>query len=216
LEAYELAIQKDPSLVFSVFMQNSDLRIEASHTAIDRMLFEPDNIFANELEEYSWLGKYYLFNSDLANAEDSFRHILEEDGTNENALFGLAKTFQFSGQMDQAEEYINTALFLAPHTFEGNILNGQISRAKGQEELAAQSFDTAFDILFARTYSLDYYYNIYNEYAPHTDLVPEYIYGGLLTETVEDLYWLADFHTRHGSMERANLITKYLDGVASR
>ena len=215
-EAYALAIKTDPSLAFSVFIQNTNLRIEASQTAIDMMLNEPEDFFANDIEEYNWLGKYYLFNSDLANAEASFSHVLEEDGTNVNAIVGLAKTFQLSGQMAQAQKYINTALFLSPQSFEGNIVNGQILKASEKDELAAVSFDAAFDILLGRTYSLDYYYNVYHEYAPQTDLVPEYINAGLFTETVEDLFWLANFHTTRGSMDRANLITKYLDNVATR
>ncbi|MBN1264549.1 MAG: O-antigen ligase family protein [Anaerolineales bacterium] len=215
-EAYQNALLTDPELIFSVFMQNSTLRIGTTRKVADLLLSDSGNGFNSNSEKLEWMGSYYLASEDSVRAQACFETVLHENSTNTDAMIGLAEVYYRTGRSEQAQDLIDTALFLSKNIPEAYLTHGRILRAIQQNAEAVQSFDTAFDLLTSKSFSLEYYYNVYGEYAPQVDLVPEYNHGNLTLEGLEDLRWLAEYHLSRGSSDLAEQITRYIDNESNR
>jgi tetratricopeptide (TPR) repeat protein len=89
------------------------------------------------------LNKPNYTTEDIFRAQNQFKYIIKKDSKNPKALVGLANTYSFFQDNEQAFKYINQALRIDPKFRDAYLLKGSIYRNLGNFERAVCSYETA-------------------------------------------------------------------------
>lgn len=89
------------------------------------------------------LNKLNHTTDDIFRAKKQFNYIIKKDSKNPKAFVGLATTYSFLQDNENAFKYINQALRLDPKYRDAYLLKGSIYRNLGNFERAVSSYETA-------------------------------------------------------------------------
>lgn len=211
--AFMDALKTDPSLAFSLVMQQTGVREAAVQSFSDQVESAPGSIFSIDTRNHlylDWMGSHHLNQGNIDKAQEYFTLSLQEKESSAIPRIGLAEVHFTNGDFDKALHLIQEALFLSPTSVDAHFLYGTILRESGEHDRAAEEFEQAFTLMSGKSFSKNYFLLAYGMYAPQPDLPRFFIDGNLTRERVQALEWLVEYHVQNNSADRSERIQEYI------
>jgi O-antigen ligase/tetratricopeptide (TPR) repeat protein len=204
-KAYGQALDLDPWLVRSSFMQNSTLR---------EILAEPmeATILDNSAAQPALSGWMYLDHGAYVQAVSIFERNLTQDPADALSHAGLALALAFQNDTsEQASHHLQLAQFYAERSFVVQDAVGLMALIRGDDAQASDSFLGVFQTLRNRNDSVSYYASTYPRPFLPGDTVPQLISMPVSSEIYQHLLWLAADLERSGDDESATEIRDWVE-----
>jgi tetratricopeptide (TPR) repeat protein/O-antigen ligase len=207
--AYEMAVQLNPSLAQSIYLQGSDTRRQS---VLD--VSSPE--FRSRTQQLTTLGWTQLNMQDYPSALKSFQSALELTPRSPAARIGLATVYQALGQSEEARMQADFALLEQPAEARVLLAAGQIAYEQGLMQQSRAWLLGGWKLIKNRNESVRYYGIVYRRaYLPFDEL-PGLIDPRLTSDMAKALQTLGSIATANGETELANEIEAYLSGQEGR
>jgi O-antigen ligase/tetratricopeptide (TPR) repeat protein len=194
---YLQALDLDPWLIRSSYMQNSALRRVLSQSMQSAISEDP----ALQPALFGWL---HLDQGEYGQAALVFEHNLELDPADEFSHAGMALALALQdGPSERADQHLDLAAFYSRGSYLLQDAAGLVALIRGEHAKARDYFLTVFEMLRDRNESVNFYANMYPRAFLPGDSVPQLISAPVPGEVFQHLLWLAGELERSGDNEQA-------------